>query len=138
MTDLFTDPGTGGSTGDHLDYADLKGNLLLVSVLKETDEIETQFGPASAINADVAVLDGPLKGTTYSDTLIFPKKLKAQLRGAVGGKVLGRLGQGEKQPGKNAPWQLDPATDADKETARKYLAYVAQQSVVAVEAEEPF
>lgn len=133
MTD-FNDPGSGGG-GDKLPLADLKGSLLLVTVYEHLAEISTEFGPSRAIRADVAVLDGGRKGEVFADTLIFPKKLQGQLKDSIGGKVIGRLGQGEKQPGKNPPWQLEAATDADKEVGRKYLAHVAAQ---AARDEEPF
>jgi hypothetical protein len=127
MTDTFNDPGTGGG-GDKLPLTDLKGSLLLVTVYEHLEPIATEFGPTRAIRADVAALDGALKGSVYADTLIFPKKLQSQLSSSVGGKVIGRLGQGEKQPGKNPPWQLEAATDGDKEIGRKYLAHVEAQT----------
>lgn len=137
MTDTFNEPGTGG--GDQFDLKALNGSLLLFTVKEETQEIDTKFGPQTAIRADVAVLDGPNKGDVVADTLVFPRVLKGQLRGSVGGKVLGRLGQGENKKG-NPPWQLSAPTDADKETGRKYLAYIATQTPVTVPAveEEPF
>lgn len=136
MSNDFNDPGSGG---DQLPIDDLSGALLLVSVHEETTPIETKFGPSTAIRADVAVLDGARKGEVFADTLIFPRVLKAQLRGSVGGKVLGRLGQGENKKG-NPPWQLANATDGERETGRKYLAYLASQQPVTVpdEPEMPF
>jgi hypothetical protein len=136
MNDTFNDPGSGG---DQLPIDDLSGALLLVTVHEETPPIDTKFGPSTAIRADVAVLDGKHKGDVYTDTLVFPRVLKSQLRGSVGGKVLGRLGQGENKKG-NPPWQLAAATDAEKETGRRYLAYMATQVpvTVPVEEEEPF
>ena len=131
MSEAFSDPGAPG--GDTLPLADLIGSLLLFTVEKETDVIETVHGPSTAIACSVAVLDGDRKSETFGDTLIFPKVLKGQLRKSVGGKVLGRLGQGEKQPGKNAPWILLAPTDDDKATAHKYVAFVATQTVTEVE-----
>ena len=126
ITDEFTNPAEPGS-GDKLPLADLLGNLLLFTVDKSIDEIETEYGKASAVGCNVAVLDGASKGDTYNDTLIFPRVLQSQLRHAVGGgKVLGRLTQGEKKPGKNPPWKLDDPTEDDKVTARKYLEHVAK------------
>jgi hypothetical protein len=133
MSDTFSDPGTSG--GDPLPLADLNGSLLLFTIHEETGPINTVHGAATAIRADIAALDGALKGETYIDRLIFPKVLKNQLRGSIGGRVLGRLGQGEKQPGKNPPWQLAAATDDEKETGTKYLAHVA---TAAPAEEEPF
>lgn len=135
MTD-FNDPGTGGS-GDNLPLADLLGALLLVTVHEETDPIETKFGPNTAIRADVAALDGAHKAEVFADTLIFPRKLKGQLRGSIGSKVLGRLTQGENKKG-NPPWQLEAPSDADKETGRKYLAHRAAIDVAVIDDEEPF
>jgi hypothetical protein len=131
----FDDPGS--SSGDPLPLDELNGSLLLFKVHEETGEINTVHGPSTAIRADVAVLDGELKGNTYDDRLLFPKILKNQLRKSIGGMVLGRLGQGEKQPGKNPPWTLTAATEAEKQTGHKYLAHVAAQIAPAVE-EEPF
>jgi hypothetical protein len=135
MTDEFMDPGTGG--GDQLPLADLNGSLLLFYVKRETDDIETKFGTTTAVEVDVAVLDGALKGQVFNDALVFPRVLKSQLRGSAGGKVLGRLGQGENKKG-NPPWQLAAATDADRETGHKYLAYMATQAVTVPDIEEPF
>jgi hypothetical protein len=132
----FNDPGSTG--GDTLPLNDVNGSLLLFTVQEETDTIETVHGPATAIRADVAILDGAHKGDTYNDTLIFPKVLKNQLRRSIGGMVLGRLEQGAKTPGKNPPWQLAAATAEDKTVGEKYLAYVATQTPAAVVEEEPF
>lgn len=136
MTDQFSDPGTG--SGDQLPLNELLGSLLLITVHKETDEIETKFGATTAIETDVAVLDGTNKGTIYEGALIFPRILKSQLVKKVGAKVLGRLEQGENKKG-NPPWQLATATDTDKETGRRYLAYIATQvTVPETPPEEPF
>jgi len=135
MTGTFT-PADAPSSGDTLPIKDLIGSLLLLTVKKETDEIETEYGATTAIEVNIAVHDGELKGETYSDALIFQRVLKSQLRAKVGGQmVLGRLELGEKKAGKNAPYRLNETpTDDDKATARKYLAHVA----VAVADSEPF
>jgi hypothetical protein len=134
MTD-FDDPGTGG---DKLPLDNLKGSLLLITVRDETDPIETKFGMTTAIRADVAVLDGAHKGDVYTDILIFPRVLKASLRGKDGRLIVARLGRGVKQDGKSAPWILEPANDGEKATARKYLDYVESQKPKADDDEEPF
>ena len=123
------------SSGDKLPLGDLLGSLLLITVHEHTDEITTEYGPARAIRADVACLDGDHKGETWDDTLIFPRVLQSQLRQSVGAKVLGRLAQGEKMPGKNPPWRLDDPTAADQTVGEKYLAHVATQTAAD---EEPF
>lgn len=130
----FNDPGTGG---DFLPYHDVNGSLLLVTVHEETDEINTVHGPNTAIRADVAVLDGAHKGEVFKNALIFPRVLKGQLRGSIGSMVLGRLGQGAKKPGQDPPWTLTAATDDEKATGEKYLAYVASQAPVEEPEPEP-
>jgi hypothetical protein len=114
----FNDP----ASSDLLPLDALLGSLLLLTVYEETDEINTVHGPQTAIRADVVVLDGPRKGESYDDTLIFPRVLKTQLRRSAGGlMVVGRLGQGNKKPGQNAPWTLIAATDAEKAIASAYV-----------------
>jgi hypothetical protein len=133
MSDPFNSPATGG--GDKLPLDDLVGALLIFDVREQCTEMQTSFGPASPIRCDVAVLDGGHKAETYPDTLVFPRVLMGQLRPHIGGKVLGRLGKGEAKPGKSAPWTLTDPTEADKETGRKYLAFVAAKTA---EIETPF
>lgn len=127
----FNDP----ASGDKLPLADLEGALLLFDVLEQRAEMQTSFGPASPIAANVAVLDGTHKGDTYDDALVFPRVLQGQLRPSIGGKVLGRLGKGQAKPGQSAPWTLSAPTDDDKAVARKYVAYVEAQTAAQ---EEPF
>jgi hypothetical protein len=118
----FNDPATGG---DKLPLAELEGALLLVSPLEQMAEMQTSFGPATPIRANVAVLDGASKGNVYDDALIFPRVLQGQLRPSIGGMVVGRLGKGTAKAGQSAPWTLIAANDGEKDTARKYLAHVA-------------
>lgn len=127
----YNDP----SSSTSVPFADLDGALLLFTVHEETGEIQTTFGPSTAIRADVAVLDGPDKGATYPDALVFPRKLQSQLRRSIGEMVLGRLGKGAGKPGQNPPYELRASSDADKAIADRYLAYRAEQQVTA---EEPF
>ena len=103
-------------------WEDLKGSLLIVEVISLELAIKTSYGVSDAIRANVSVLDGDEEGTVYRDTLIFPKVLISQVKSAMGGKVLGRLGQGVKKPGQSPPWMLSDATEADKVAARAYLA----------------
>jgi hypothetical protein len=129
----FVDPATGG---DNLKLGELDGSLLLFTVsADQPGEVNTTYGPATPARADVAVLDGEHKGETYKDTLVFPKVLAGSLRPNAGRLVIGRLGKGVAKPGQSPPWTLTPATDAEKETGRKYLEYAAAQ---AVQEEEPF
>jgi len=128
----FKDPSAGG---DKLPLNELEGSLLLFDVVKQADEMQTSFGPATPIVANIAVLDGPRKGERFDDALVFPRKLQGQLRGSIGEMVLGRLGKGTAKAGQSAPWQLEAATDAEKATGEKYLAYTEAHKA---QEEEPF
>lgn len=126
----FNDPGS----LDKLPLDELMGSLLLLDVHEQLDEIQTTFGPAQPIRADVFALDGPHKGDEYVDALIFPRVLIGQLRGSIGSKVLGRLGRGQAKAGQSAPWKLDTATTADRAVGERFEAYHS----AAVADEEPF
>jgi hypothetical protein len=102
-------------------------------------EMITDYGMATPIRADVAVLDGPRKGHRFDETLLWGKVLQSQLRGSVGEQVLGRLGKGKAKPGQSAPWQLAPASAEDRAVAERYVAhYAATVAAKAVEEEAPF
>lgn len=132
MTDTHTDPFAPPSKGgDKIPLDELNGSLLLFTVKSVETGIQTSFGTADAVKADVAALDGARKADTWDDALIFPRVLQSQLRGNIGGMVLGRLGKGQAKPGQSAPWILSDPTDDDKQTARNYLAYVESQKAPA-------
>ncbi|KQP24315.1 hypothetical protein [Aeromicrobium sp. Leaf272] len=61
--------------------------------------------------------------------------LQSQLRGSVGQKVLGRLGQGNAKPGQSAPWLLNEATADDVAKAEQW---VAQYAPTVTTAKPPF
>jgi len=128
----FRDPSAGG---DKLPLAELEGSLLLFDVVKQADEMQTSFGPATPIVANIAVLDGPRKGERFDDALVFPRKLQGQLRSSIGEMVIGRLGKGTAKAGQSPPWELTAATDADKAIGERYCLYQEQQKVAE---EEPF
>lgn len=106
-----------------LKITDYKDRLLLVKPTGHEGGIATSFGPADAIRADVAILDGDEAGTDYFDILIFQRVLQGQLRPQIGkGMVLGRLGLGVAKAGQSAPWTLLDFTDEDAKVAEKFLA----------------
>ena len=121
-TDPFADPASPAA----IEYPDLAGSLLMVEVLSYEDHVPTVYTKPGernpAIRANVTVIDGREAGRIYEDALIFPKLLQGQLRSRIGRTVLGRLVQGEAKAGQSPPWKLNPATDADKSTARGALA----------------
>ena len=128
-------------SGDKLDLSTVIGALLYIKVLK-CEPQESTFGVADVIIADVAILDGPNKGTVYENHWFWGKVIANQLAAFVGKDdptVCGRLGQGQAKPGKSAPWVLNAATPADEAIGRKYEAYAA--TIVAappVDTESPF
>lgn len=118
MTDEFATPAQPGG----VDWQPLMGSLLLIEPMSNETGIATVHGPANAVRASVAVLDGAHAGTTHEDALVFPKVLQGQLRTRIGQKVLGRLSQGLAKAGQTAPWLLQEATPADIDVARRWLA----------------
>lgn len=122
MTDPFDSPGGGGN----VDWADHLGKLLLIWPVGK-EEVETKnFGKKEAIRADMVVLGG--ENEELPDILIFPLFMLGQLRRKMGKIVLGRLGKDEDEVDskgrvlKQGAWKLIDPTDADKDTARSYLA----------------
>lgn len=118
MSDQFSGP----ASADGIKWADYKGALLMFEVKGFEPSVNTVHGETSAVQANVVVLDGDSSGEVITDTLVFPKVLQSQIKGHIGGKVLGRLGQGDAKKGQSAPWKLADATEADKAVARDYLA----------------
>lgn len=110
-------------------YDDHKGSLLIIEPLSLEQNVQTSFGPADPVRANVYVLTGPGEAEDHLDTLIFPKVLAGQLKGQIGRKVVGRLGQGTAKPGQSAPWLLEEATPDDLEKAQAWLTTRAQPAV---------
>lgn len=125
----MSDPFKAPSSASGITWADLKGALLLFKVHGVEAEVNTVHGANPAVRADVIVLDDKSSvdaETAYVDTLVFPKVLQSQIKGSIGGMVLGRLGQGEAKKGQSAPWMLSEATDADKKVGMDYLAKTSE------------
>lgn len=111
----MSSPFAAPSNGDSLPLDELKGALLIIMPTEQIEGIKTTFGDANAVKADVHVVDGSLGGTSFIDTLIFPKILQSNVRREIGtGKpVLGRLGKGQAKPKQSPPWILEAPTDDD-------------------------
>lgn len=123
-------PPSGGIT-----WADHKGKLLIVEPIALEQGIQTVHGLSDAVKANVHVLTGPGESEDYLDTLVFPKVLAGQLKGQIGNKVVGRLGQGAAKPGQSAPWLLEEATPDDLTKAQEWLA---KQKPAVTSAQAPF
>lgn len=115
-------------------WESFKGSLLLIDPKELRPGIQTTFGEADAVEADVHVIDGPGAGESYDSTLVFPKLLAAQLKNQIGQRVLGRLGQGQGKPGQSPPWILSEASTADIAKAEAWVAQRAASSVKSAEA----
>jgi hypothetical protein len=124
-------PAAGG--GDKLPLADLIGALLRIDVVEQVMDVQTTFGLTNPIRCNVAVLDGAKKAETFDDTLIFPRAMISQLKPKVGEVVVARLGKGVAKAGQSAPWLLEAPTEEDIAVARKYDAYVAEQTAKTAE-----
>jgi hypothetical protein len=135
MSEPFDQP---SKPGAGVDLQPLLGSLLLITVHGTEREIATVHGVADAIRADVDVLDGMLRGEHHADVFLFPRVLQGQLRGHIGGKVIGRLTQGVAKPGKNAPWQLADATDGDIAIGKAFLAGGLSSVATAASSAPPF
>lgn len=121
--------------GDQFKVSDHVGCLVLIYSREYRENIVTNAGTTDAVAADVHVLDGTDAGQSFRNTLIFGRALIPSLRGAIGGDpVLGRIGQGVAQPGKTAPWMLQPFEDADAAKATAWLAANPQGIAPAVQA----
>lgn len=125
-------PPSGGIT-----WEEHNGKLLIVEPLSVETGIQTVHGSSDAVRANVYVLTGPDSAEEFVDTLIFPKLLQGQTRGQIGKKVVGRLGQGVKKPGQNAPWVIEEATAEDIEKAKSYLASRTLTSASSAPAAKP-
>jgi len=101
------------SPSDGITWADVNGALLIIRPTAIEAGIQTSYGAADAVRADVWVVDGPSAGEIHDDTLVFPKLLQSQLKSRINQVVLGRLTQGQGKPGQSAPWLLAEPTAQD-------------------------
>ena len=105
-------------------WADFEGRLLVIEPLSDEKGIQTSFGEADAVKANIYAIDGTPE--EFPDSLVFPKILASQLRPRLGQKVIGRLGKGQAKPSQSPPWLLQDASPQDIETGAAWLA--ARQS----------
>lgn len=125
---------TPSAPGGGITWADHKGALLLVEPLSIETGIQTVHGPSDAVKVNIHVIDGTGAGQSFEDTLVFPKLLQSQLRGQIGSKVLGRLGQGAAKPGQSAPWLLQEASAEDIAKAEQWVAQNSKPTVQSAQA----
>lgn len=116
-TNPFSAPAT---PSDGIKWGDLNGRLLIIEPLADEKGIQTSFGEADAVRANVYAIDGTVE--EHDDVLVFPKVLSGQLRPKIGERVIGRLSQGVAKPSQSPPWILADATPADIQTGINWLA----------------
>lgn len=131
------------NAGEYVKVTDFEGELILFTPTQYVDEVETTFGTKDAVITDIAVLsaDG---NTEHDDVMVFQGSLIAALKrrikvnktierdpasGVVSEyettttrRVLGVLGKGEAKKGQNAPYVLEPASEAQVALAAAYHA----------------
>jgi hypothetical protein len=118
VTDSFDPPGSASK----INWKDYLGSLLLIDVVKVEHDVPTRYGATDAVRVAIHVLHGPNEGDGLMDALVFPRVLQSQLRGKIGGRVLGRLAQGAAKNDMDPPWKLDDPTEEDKTLARAWIA----------------
>lgn len=104
-----------------IQWADIKGSLLVIEPLSLETGIQTTYGSTDAVRANVYVLTGPAESDDHPDTLVFPKVLAGQLKNQIGRKVVGRLGQGQAKASQSPPWVLEEASPDDLQKAQAWL-----------------
>lgn len=123
------------TSGDAIQWGDLKGKLLVIEPLSFEVGFKTSFGESDCVRANVCALTGPDTADEYEDTLIFPRLLVSQTKQQIGKKVVGRLGQGNAKPGQSAPWLLE---EANAEDIAKAQAWDAKRKPAITSAQAPF
>jgi hypothetical protein len=116
---LFDDPADISA----IKWADQKGRLVLIWP-REIKDFKFNNGEEGKVTeARVIVLDAPGGPIEYANTIVFPKVLQGRIRSNVGtGRPnLGRIGQGQAKAGQSAPWELEPASESDKQLAVRFL-----------------
>lgn len=126
VDDEFGDPGE----RSNFKLADHEGAVLLITPRSLEEDIETSFGNADAIKADIVVLSKTngkrlAEPEEHSGVLIFQRVVIGQLEEKVGvGRVVGVIGRGVAKKGQDAPFLIELATDEQKSWARDYLKSV--------------
>lgn len=112
------------SAGAYVAIKDLLGELVLFTPTEYIEEVKTDFGDKDAVMANLVVLTAEGGPAEYDDQMIFQGSLIGKLKRKIpsGRKLLGVLAKGEAKKGQNAPYDLTPPTDEQKQMARDYLA----------------
>lgn len=95
-----------------MNWADLDSNLVVINVRGVS---------ATAIFADVDVLDGGLAGTRYEGVQIRDRVMCDQLERVLGGMIVGRVGQRVGAPEQGTLWMLWPGKEGDTAKAIAHI-----------------
>lgn len=99
------------SGGDQLNPADIDGHSLIIIPVEWQADVPTEYSkagePSPCITVNVADLsaEGGVP-VVYRGVMWWNAMLQSGLKRQIGQTILGRMQQGQKSPGKNAPWQL--------------------------------
>lgn len=124
MTAMPDDDLVPASNGDQFKFSDHLGALIIARIHTHETGIITKASdePSEALRADVDVIEGPNAGAHYADTLLFGRAIVARNKSKVGKRIVGRVAQGAKQPGRTPAWVLDEPTDADFAKAQAFAS----------------
>lgn len=118
------------------------GDLLVLQVQRIERGVTTEYGERDVIVADVHVIDRDATlRESFPEAWLFGTVLFSQLREKKGRTVLGVLEQGEKRPGKKAPWRLADPSDAQEAAALRAMASkpdAVEQEQAATGASDPW
>lgn len=136
MTEMLDDDLVPASSGDQFKFSDHVGSLIIARIYSHETGIITKASdePSEALRADVDVIDGPNAGAHFADTLLFGRAIVARNKSKVGKRIVGRVAQGAKQPGRTAAWILDEPNDADFAKARSFASGGSRRPVAAAAA----
>ena len=118
MTSRFSNPGSATTTAGFT-VKDNDGSLIIAQAPIGRETVTTQHGEAEV--AIVSKLHNVDTGEVFDDAWFFGKVMVPQLTTGADGDILGRIGKGEAQPGKSAPWTLEDPTDDDVLQAEAYM-----------------
>lgn len=111
--------------GDVFQASENIGKLIAFVEPQRTEET-TRFGTTEGTRCRyVVILD---TGDIFDNTIIWGNLGKSAFGDGMQQIVLGRVTQGEAKAGQNAPYFLDPATDAEKATATEWFTANAVRS----------
>lgn len=122
MFDKPAAPHSSDDTADRFLPREHVGRLVAIRVEDYRPQQKAGNDYKPAVAGAVTVIDGPEAGAAYPDALIFGAVLVPQLKDRVGRHVLGRIIEGERRNGNNAPFILQEATEAETEYAVRFLA----------------